>query len=104
MVKFMCVYFIIVLKSRVKTKQENPKKSMPRHTIKLPKTKDKEARKNTKEGASRKRHMTYRKRTKMTTAFSPETTEDRRKWQNIFKVPKELSVQNSISNKNTLRE
>lgn len=78
------------LKKQSEYQQENPKKYMPRQIIKLPKTKDKEARK--------KKHMTYRRRIKMSTAVSSETTEDGRKWQK----EKKLSIQNSVANKNTL--
>ena len=70
----------------------NPKRSTPRHTlIKLTKTKHTE---RILKAAREKQQITYKGNPiHLTADLSAETLQDRREWQDIFKVPKGKNLQ-----------
>ena len=70
----------------------NPRRNMPRHIlIKLTKTKHKE---RILKAAREKQQVTYKRNPICLTAdFSAETLQDRREWQDIFKVLKGKNLQ-----------
>lgn len=68
--------------------------------VKLLKTQDKE--KNLQRD---QQHLTYRQKAIWTTKdFSSETMEAKKKWHNIFRVPKEISAWNFLSSENILQK
>ena len=73
----------------------NPRRNMPRHIlIKLTKTKHKE---RILKAAKEKQQVTYKGNSiRLTVVLSSETLQDRREWQDIFKVLKGENLQSRL--------